>query len=296
MRDIRILFVFTALAAILLTGRPAMAQDYILGEGDLLKITVYQNDDLTTEARVSGNGMISVPLIGKMKVAGETPGEVEQKIVQKLSQGYIIDPHVTVFVEEYKSKRVTILGEVAKPGVYELTANASILEIISKAGGLTDKAGETVVIKRKKTVAQDAGAPKAVPAANNTAGADGAEAVQTAERSDPANTYIKLNLKELMEKGNMAENAYVQDGDNIFVTKSGFIYVTGEVKMPGAYKYEEGTTVIQAIALAQGLTDKAAPGRTSLIRRIDGKDESMKVGMGFPVKPDDVISVPESFF
>ncbi len=111
-----------------------MAQDYILGGGDLLKITVYQNDDLTTETRVSGNGMISVPLIGKMKVAGETPGDVEQKIVQKLSQGYIIDPHVTVFVEEYKSKRVTILGEVAKPGVYELTANASILEIISKAG------------------------------------------------------------------------------------------------------------------------------------------------------------------
>jgi polysaccharide export outer membrane protein len=293
MRDIRYLFVLTALAATLLSGIPAMAQDYILGGGDLLKITVYQNDDLTTETRVSGNGMISVPLIGKMKVAGETPGDVEQQIVQKLSQGYIIDPHVTVFVEEYKSKRVTILGEVAKPGVYELTANASILEIISKAGGLTDKAGDTVVVKRKKTAAQAAAKPKGV-AISSSAG--GTEAIQAAERTDPDDTYIRLNLKELMDKGNLAENLDVQDGDNIFVTKSGFIYVTGEVKMPGAYKYEEGTTVMQAIALAQGLTDKAAPGRTKLIRKVDGKDESMKVNMDFPVKQDDVISVPESFF
>ncbi len=105
-----------------------------------------------------------------------------------------------------------------------------------------------------------------------------------------------MNLKELMEKGNLAENPNVQDGDNIFVTKSGFIYVTGEVKMPGAYKFEEGTTVMKAIALAQGLTDKAAPGRTKLIRKVDGKDESMKVNMEYPVKQDDVISVPESFF
>jgi polysaccharide biosynthesis/export protein len=293
MRDIRYLFALIALAATLLTGRPAMAQDYMLGGGDLLKITVYQNDDLTTETRVSGDGMISVPLVGKMEVAGETPAEVEQKIAQKLSQGYIIDPHVTVFVEEYKSKRVTILGEVAKPGVYELTSNASILEIISKAGGLTDKAGDTVVIKRQKPSAQDAGKPKAVSISNNTSAA---EAVQSGERSDPDYTYIKLNLKELMEKGNLADNPSVQDGDNIFVTKSGFIYVTGEVKMPGAYKYEEGTTVMKAIALAQGLTDKAAPGRTKLIRKVDGKDESTRVNMDYPCKPDDVISVPESFF
>ena len=291
MRDIRYLFVLTALAATLLTGRAALAQDYILGGGDLLKITVYQNEDLTTETRISGNGMISVPLIGKMKVAGQTPGDVEQKIVQKLAQGYIIDPHVTVFVEEYKSKRVTILGEVAKPGVYELTANASILEIISKAGGLTDKAGDTIVIKRQKTAAPGSSTPKAV--SDNTGGE---EAVQAAERADPDETYLRLNLKELMEKGNLAENPGVQDGDNIFVTKSGFIYVTGEVKMPGAYKFEEGTTVMKAIALAQGLTDKAAPGRTKLIRKIDGKDESMKVNMEYPVKQDDVISVPESFF
>ncbi len=290
MRGIRILFVFVALAGMLMAGKPAMAQDYILGPGDLLKITVYENGDLTTTARISGNGMISVPLIGKIKVAGMTSGEAEQKIDRKFSQGYIIDPHVTVFVKEYKSKQVTILGEVAKPGVYKLTSNATILDMISKAGGLTDKAGNRIVIKRgKNNPAPAADAPEALPAANQTGGA-------APPGHEPGSTYITLNLKDLMEKGDLAENLYVRDGDNIFVTKSGFIYVTGEVKMPGAYKFEEGTTVIQAIALAQGLTDKAAPGRTTLIRKVDGKDKKMRVGMEFQLQPDDVISVPESFF
>ncbi len=298
MRGMRILFVFITLAGMLMAGKPAMAQDYILGPGDLLKITVYENDDLATTARISGNGMISVPLIGKIKVAGMTPGEAEHKIGQRLAQGYIIDPHVTVFVQEYKSKQVTILGEVAKPGVYTLTSNATILDIISKAGGLTDKAGNRIIIKRKiKNAAPDAGTPAALPAANETGGAAAGPGLEAGTSGhNPDSTYITLNLKEMMEKGNMAENLYVQDGDNIFVTKSGFIYVTGEVKMPGAYKFEEGSTVIKAIALAQGLTDKAAPGRTTLIRKVDGKDEKIRVGMDFQLQPDDVISVPESFF
>ncbi len=302
MKRIYVLFVFAALAGVLTAGNYAMAQDYMLGPGDLLKITVYENDDLTTTARISGNGIISVPLIGKIKVAGMTPGEAEQRIDQKLAQGYIIDPHVTVFVKEYKSKQVTILGEVARPGVYTLTSNATVLDIISKAGGLTDKAGNRIVIKRKtKNTATDAGAPDALPAASQkgeTAPIAGPETANGAKASGPGpgSTYITLNLKELMEKGNMAENLYVKDGDNIFVTKSGLIYVTGEVKMPGAYKFKEGTTVIQAIAMAQGLTDKAAPGRTTLIRKIDGKDKKIKVGMDFQLQPDDVVSVPESFF
>ncbi len=210
---------------------------------------------------------------------------------------------MTVFVKEYKSKQVTILGEVAKPGVYNLNSNATILDIISKAGGLTDKAGNRVVIKRKiKNATLGGNAPSALPAVNDTGGAivapnaEGANGTGAAQGRGADSTYITLNLKEIMEKGNMAENLYVQNGDNIFVTKSGFIYVTGEVTKPGAYKFEEGTTVIKAIALAQGLTDKAAPGRTTLIRKINGKDKDMRVGMDFQVQPDDVISVPESFF
>jgi len=258
-----------AFAAVLALGFAGAghAQDYVLGEGDLVRITVYENEDLTTVTRVSGDGMISVPLIGKMQAAGTTPSEAEQRLTELLSDGFLVDPHVSVFVEEYRSKRVTILGEVVKPGLYELNGNATVLEIISKAGGLTEKAGSTLAIKRKR------------------AGGD----VQ-------ADSFINIDLREMMEKGDLSSDMYVQDGDNIFVTKSGFVYVTGEVKKPGAYKYEDGMTVMKAIALAEGLTERASPGRTALVRKEGGEEKSFKVEMGFQVRPDDLISVPESFF
>jgi polysaccharide export outer membrane protein len=274
MSVIRILLMSAIMALAFGLQAYGQTQDYVLGEGDLLKITVYENEDLTTHARISGDGMVNVPLVGMTKLAGMTAGEAERKLTALFADGYIINPHVSVFVEEYRSKRVTILGEVVKPGVYELNGNATILEIVSKAGGLTDKAGNNLIIKRK-------------PAASGPSAPKG---------SADGDNYININLKDLMEKGNMSDNLYVQDGDDIFVTKSGFIYVTGEVRKPGAYKYEDGTTVMKAIALAEGLTDKAAPGRTVLIRKEDGKEKKIKVDMGAAVLPDDVISVPESFF
>ena len=285
-----ILVLFLALG---MAGSPAHAADFILGEGDLLKITVYQNEDLTTMARVSGDGMIEMPLIGKIKVGGLSVAEAEQRLDKMLGEGYLKEPHVTIFVEEYRSKRVTILGEVSKPGVYELNGNVSILEIISKAGGLTDKAGDNVLITRKKQLkgGETAESAKAAAAPGQNAAGNKAALPQQAE------VYKTINLRELTESGDMAANLDVQDGDNIFVTKSGLIYVTGEVKRPGAYKYEEGTTVMKAIALAEGLTDKAAPGRTELIRKEKGGEKILKrVEMSFPVEADDVISVPESFF
>lgn len=251
------------------TPDAARAQDYILGENDLLKITVYENEDMTTESRVSGDGMISFPLVGPVRVAGLSVMEAEEELTRLLADGFIIDPHVTVFVKEYRSKKVTILGEVNKPGLYELDGAATIVQIISKAEGLTDKAGDRVLIRRTRQ-----------------AGPPGEDEVQT----------ISVNLKNLNESGDLSANAQIKDGDRIFVTRCGLVYVTGEVRKPGAYRFEEGMTVIKAIALAEGLTDKAAPGRTSLIRSMDDRDVSLRVEMGYPVRPGDVISVPESIF
>ncbi len=244
------------------------AQDYVLGEGDLLKITVYESDDLTTVTRVSGDGAISFPLVGQVKVAGLTVLGAEQKLTGLLSNGYVNNPQVSIFVTEFKSRKVTILGEVKNPGLYELNANASLIEMISRAGGFTEKAGDTLVVQRKAA-----------------GGADG-----------PQGTAITVDLKELMEKGNVSSNLPLLDGDSIFITKSGFVYVTGEVQKPGAYKVEKDTTIIKAITLAGGLTEKAAPGRTKLIRTVGGKEQTIKAGMGDTVQADDVITVPESFF
>jgi len=256
-------FVLTLVLVIAL-GLPAMspAQDYILGSGDLLKITVYGNDDLTTVARVSGEGKVSFPLAGEIKIDGLSVREVEQKITKVLADGLIIDPHVSVFVQEYRSKKVTILGEVKKPGLYELNGSVTLLEMISRAEGLTESAGDTILVQRTK----------------------------------PDGQSLSISLKELMEKGDAASNISLQDGDSVFVAKSGFVYVLGEVQKPGAYKVDRDTTVMKAVALAGGFTPKASPGRTVIIRKSGSGEEKFKANMSVKVITDDVISVPESFF
>lgn len=260
-------YIAAAMCLITVLAAPVVGwtAEYILGEGDLLKITVYENEDLTTTSRISGEGKVTFPLIGEVSVSGLTTREVEQKLSTLLSDGYLIDPQVTVFVEEYRSKKATILGAVNKPGLYELSGNTTLLELISKAEGLTENAGDTAVIQRKST-------------------------------GDGLGENIKVNIKQLMEKGDLDSNLQVQDGDSIFMMTGGLVYVTGQVNKPGAYKVEADTTVMKAIAMAGGLTDIASPGRTVIIRKINGKEESFRVDMGFQVQPEDIVSVPESYF
>ena len=241
------------------------AQEYLLGEGDLLRITVYENNDLTTEARVGGDGNISFPLIGPVKVGGLTVGQAEKTIAALLDEGYLVDPQVTVFISEYRSKKVSVLGEVKMPGLYELNSDVTLLDIISKAGGLTENAGDDAVIKRRST-------------------APGVEGES-----------VSVNLKAL-NQGSEAANVPVQDGDRIYVARAGFVYVTGEVRNPGKFRYEQGMTVMKAIALAEGCAAKADQDGTKLIRKKDGVESSSRVKMDTLVQPDDVVSVPESIF
>ncbi len=260
--------IFLTLLFMAATPGISLAQgEYVLGEDDLLNITVYENDDLATLARINGDNKVAMPLIGEINVGGLTVRKAEQEIAARLADGFLLNPSVSIFVKEYHSKKVTILGEVDKPGLYELSGNATLLEIISQAGGLTDKAGSEALVKR-------------------VAGPEGSETY----------SYLRLNLRDLTEKGNLSGNIAVKDKDSIFITKSGFIYVTGQVAKPGAFKYEGGMTVMKAIALAEGLTDKAAPGGTEIIRKKGDTEESIKGEMSTQVQPEDLVSVPESFF
>jgi len=260
--------IFLTLLFMAATPGISLAQgEYILGEDDLLNIAVYENDDLATLARINGDNKIAMPLIGEITVGGLTVRKAEQEIAARLADGFLLNPSVSIFVKEYHSKKVTILGEVDKPGLYELSGNATLLEIISQAGGLTDKAGNEALVKR-------------------VTGPEGSETY----------SYLRLNLRDLTEKGNLSGNIAVKDKDSIFITKSGFVYVTGQVAKPGAFKYEGGMTVMKAIALAEGLTDKAAPGGTEIIRKKGDTEESIKGEMSTQVQPEDLVSVPESFF
>jgi polysaccharide export outer membrane protein len=257
-------FVFVTLyAQLAFTG----TLEYVLGEGDVLRVTVYDHPDLTTIARVSADGTVRFPLIGQVDVGELTVEQISNRISNLLADGYIINPQVSVFVEEFRSQKATIMGEVAKPGLYELRGHTTFLELLSKAGGLTKETGDKAIVKRK------------------------------AEGAAVEEQIITVDLKRLMEGGDTSLDAAILDGDSVYVGKAGVFYVTGEVKKADAYKYEEGTTLIMAVTMAGGFTDKAAKGRVRIIRRVgDAEIVFEKVEMHELIRPDDVIVVPESFF
>ena len=266
--------------AVYLIPSPTHGQEYAIGEGDLLKISVYANPDLTTETRVSGEGKITFPLIGEIVVNGLTVTELEKKIAQLLENGYVINPHVSVFIMEYKSKKVTVLGEFTRPGLVELRGNSTLLEVISNAGGITPNAGDMLYIQRKiiNPHTKDFGV-----------GVKGGS-----EKKE--DITVTVELKKLLEDGDVRANVAVLDGDNIYVPRAAFVYINGEVRTPGAYKITKGLTVLKAITLAGGFTQKAWQGRTKIIRKTDKGETTITANMDDIVMPEDVIMVPESFF
>ncbi|MDA3971187.1 MAG: SLBB domain-containing protein [Desulfobulbaceae bacterium] len=243
----------------------ASSLDYFIGQNDVLKITVYDHPDLETKVRVNGNGEILMPLLGHVDVDGLTIAEVSNKLSTLLADGYIINPQVNAFVEEYGSKKAVILGMVVKPGLYELTGQTTLLELISLAGGLAEDSGITATVK----------------STNSTGKTD----------------IAIIDLRALMEGGDISQNIRINNRDNVYVSKAGMCFVTGEVKNPDTYKIDEDTTVIKAITLAAGFTGKAAKGSVRIIRIVDGVKIVLKnVDLDSAVSPDDVIVVPESFF
>jgi polysaccharide export outer membrane protein len=259
------------LAALLLLvcAGAAAAQEYSIGEGDLLKITVYDNPDLTTEARVGGDGKITFPLIGEVAVTGLTAAEAQKRIAAMLQEGFVRKPQVSVFIEEYKSKKVTTLGEFVKPGLIELRGNATLMEVVSNAGGVTPNAGDILVIKRK--------------------------VVRPGETQQRDET-ITLQLSAFLEGRTAEQNLMVADGDSIYVPRASFVYVSGAVRTPGVYKITQGLSVLKAITLAGGFTQRAAKNKTRIIRKSDAGEVTVDAPMEELVLPDDVVVVPESLF
>lgn len=238
--------------------------DYRVGDGDVLQVTVYDHPDLSTVVRVANDGSINFPLVGQMRIGGMTVGEVSNRLARTLSQGYIVNPQVSVFVQEFRSKKVTIVGQIANPGLYQLTGPTSLLQLISKAGGLKPDAGDKIVLKRRSVNGEE---------------------------------EVTIDRLALMEKGDTTLDIPVRDGDNVFVAQAGLFYVTGQVNKPAAYKLEEGASVIKGITMAGGFTNLAATKKVKIIRKVDGAERVMEnVPMHEAIRSEDVIVVPESFF
>jgi polysaccharide biosynthesis/export protein len=291
---------FGLILLVLLPFSAIAQQEYVIGEGDLLRITVYDNPDLTTESRVSGDGRISFPLIGEVTVHELTVADAERAIEKRLGNGYIVKPQVHIFIAEYKSKKVTVLGEVVKPGIVVLRGASTLMEVLSDAGGITPNAGDDIVITRK--LIKPSSERKIVRSLGEKNGKkdtskerDIANAIHS-RLTDSNELNVIVDTKRLFEEGDVTVNVPVQAGDSIYVPKAAFVYVNGEVKNPAAYKITKGLTVLKAITLAGGFTMKASEGRTKIIRKTEKGEIRIKAKMDDLVMPDDIIMVPESFF
>jgi polysaccharide biosynthesis/export protein len=255
---------------------PLHAQgNYLIGKEDVLEIIVWGHEDLMRTMPVSLEGMISFPLIGEIQAVGISTSGLAKAIAAKLGNGFIVDPQVTVTVKEYKSQRVFVMGEVKNPGTYAVTRENNILYVLSQAGGPTKDAGDEVVIVRP-------GRP-----------VDRALTLQEAEQH--RDQILKVNLRNALA-GDKKSNIAIRDGDSIVVPGMPFFFVTGEVRSPGKYNLDRGTTVLMAISIGGGLTPKSAPNRTQITREQNGRKIEIRTDMEALVMPGNTITVPESYF
>jgi polysaccharide export outer membrane protein len=251
------------------------AQEYRIGPEDVLNINIFEAQELNREVRVSANGEISLPLLGSVRAAGLTPRELEFVLEELLHRTYMKDPHVSVFVREMQSHPVSVMGAVRRPGVFQIRGSKTLLEILSLAEGLADDAGETVIILRGAALSPepDRATDHMAVADHPSSAAQRADEVRVASSelngslSSPENA-VRVNLKDLLESADSRNNPVVHPGDIVKVTRAGVVYVIGEVRKPGGFalKSSESISVVQALALSEGLTRTAAKGNARIIR------------------------------
>jgi polysaccharide export outer membrane protein len=260
---------------------PAAPTEYQIGPDDILHIVVYGNDDLTQTVLVQRDGSFSFPLVGRVQAAELTPKGLEQALTAKLGKGFIRNPQVTVLVQEYRSKTVFVVGEVARPGTYPLSGSTTLVELLSKAGPTTPNAGSEIIVVRPRSAAKGPLLPSDVASADAGSGPPKAE-------------VLKVDMRDI-QAGQLDKNVVLQPSDTIFVPQAPRVFVSGEVRNPGGYPFAAGTTVRQAISLAGGFTERASS-RIRIARAIEGKTKELKVKLDDAVLPGDTIVVKEKLF
>jgi polysaccharide export outer membrane protein len=249
------------LAAATLTVHAA-ASDYRLGPGDLLKISTFGYNDLTADVRVSESGNITFPLIGQVAVDGLSTRDVESLIEQKLAAGaFIKQAQVSVLITEYQSQKVSVMGQVIKPGMYYLDGSTRVLDLLGRAGGVVEEsAASTAVLMRKSGSSQ------------------------------------QIDLDALFA-GDAKQNPFLASGDTINIPRAPRFYIYGEVQRPGSYRLERNMTLSRAISAGGGLTARGSERRVVVKRRdASGKEKSTSIDGPDLIREDDVLYVKESLF
>jgi polysaccharide export outer membrane protein len=258
--------------------RSTAVVDYVVGPQDVLSITSYDQAELSGKFTVEADGTFTYPLIGRFKAGGRTLREVEDGLKKRLmDEGFFKHPQVTVTVETYRSQKLFIIGEVRSPGTYPLSGNMTLVEAIARAGStLPSASGEVVIVHGGESAT--------------------GPTMPSGENSKDAADVIRINLRQL-ENGELSQNAALKDGDTLFVPRAQTIYVTGQVKNPAAYTLQQqNTTVLQALALAGGVTDRGSTSRITITRTVGGVKKDIRVKLTDIVQPNDTIVVLERFF
>jgi len=225
---------------------------YLLGAGDVLELNVFQVSELNLKIRVNGRGQIMLPLLGLIDVNGRSLADVEKTIAKMLQAKYLQNPQVSLFVDEYRSQEVTVMGAVGKPDVYRVRRPRSVFEMLSMAGGLSRSAGDII-------------------------------RVQTTQVEPNSGQHVAMNLllsvDKLLAGGESVADIRLHGGDSVIVPEAGVVFVEGAVKKPGSYKMQGETNVLKAIAMAGGVPWAGRESRVEVIREIGGEPIAIDVNL-----------------
>jgi len=281
--------------SLLVCREPLQAQStaYRIGPRDVLTLTIYAGGEKqqTADLTVSSQGMTNVPFIGSVKAEGLTIPQLEELVTKPLTADFFVDPEINIVIKEYHSLQYYVSGAVGSPGLYEMKSEATLMELIAKAGGVSSNRGNIAYILHKSTDHVPPGKK------NHSLFSD----------KDP----VKINLKTLLDKGDMSQNVVLQSGDVVYIPlqvslnlSESKVYVEGEVKDPGVYDYQEGLTALNACIMAGGFSKFAAPNRTRIIRQNGEQQIIIKINLNdvkkgeipdAEIKPGDRIHIPETW-
>jgi polysaccharide biosynthesis/export protein len=250
---------------------PASAQvpEYVVGPQDVIAVTVTNEPTLTGKFTVVGDGTVTYPLLGSVKVGGMSLRAVERELTTRLSEGYLERPLVSVALDQFGSQRVLVIGEVRQAGSYPLSGPTTLLEILLKAGAPTPAAGTEALIVRGK-----------------------------ADPRTSSSNVLRANL-DALQRGDLSQDFTLRPGDMVFVPRAeqpSPVYVMGLVKTPGAYQVTKGATVLQVLAQAGGVTDRGSTGRIKIVRKTAQRNIEIKAALHDPVQPGDTILVRRRLF
>jgi polysaccharide export outer membrane protein len=238
----------------------------LLGPGDTVRVNVFQNPDLNMEARISSKGTLSIPLIGEVVLQGLSPSAAEARIAQRLREGnFVVNPQVNVNLVQLRSRQISVLGLVGKPGKYPMDDFGSkLIDVLAIAGGVVPAASDNITLVTMRNGKTE---------------------------------KIEIDLPAMFRNGTMEQNIEIVSGDIIFVQRAPQFYIYGEVQRPGVYRIEPNMTVMQALAVAGGVTLRGTQKGLVINRQVKpGRVDALEVKLTDPVQMDDVLFARESLF